>query len=290
MFVGHVRFAADGAAEFATGWNEAGAPKETISALSRPAPAEEPRLVRRLRHVERLGAFRDRELPLRRPARPRRQALLSARPLSSAESAERRPARSVAPRPRTPCEILRVQRPAMTRTQRITLAATGLGLFMIFLDALIVNVALPSIQHDFGVGESGLQWVVTAYSLGMAVAIMSAGTLADIFGRRRLYLLGIALFTASSVTCGLARLSRGAQRRPGGAGRGRRDRQRDVARPRLRRLSGSEAEGLGDRHLDGDRVHGARDRADARRLPRRTHRLALHLPGQRARRPGGPRC
>ena len=92
----------------------------------------------------------------------------------------------------------------MTRIQRLTLAATGLGLFMIFLDALIVNVALPSIQHDFQVGESGLQWVVTAYSLGMAVAIMSAGTLADIHGRRKLYLAGIALFTLSSVACGLA--------------------------------------------------------------------------------------
>ena len=93
----------------------------------------------------------------------------------------------------------------MTRTQRFTLAATGLGLFMIFLDALIVNVALPSIQSDFHVGESGLQWVVTAYSLGMAVAIMSAATLADLHGRKRLYLAGIALFTASSIACGLAR-------------------------------------------------------------------------------------
>jgi EmrB/QacA subfamily drug resistance transporter len=93
----------------------------------------------------------------------------------------------------------------MSRIQRFTLAATGLGLFMIFLDALIVNVALPSIQTDFRVGESGLQWVVTAYSLGMAVAIMSAGTLADIHGRRRLYLAGIALFTLASVACGLAR-------------------------------------------------------------------------------------
>ena len=92
----------------------------------------------------------------------------------------------------------------MTRAQKMTLAATGLGLFMIFLDALIVNVALPSIQHDFGVGEAGLQWVVTAYSLGMAVAIMSAGTLADLFGRRKLYVIGIALFTAASVMCGLA--------------------------------------------------------------------------------------
>jgi EmrB/QacA subfamily drug resistance transporter len=92
----------------------------------------------------------------------------------------------------------------MTKIQRLTLAATGLGLFMIYLDALIVNVALPSIQTDFKVGESGLQWVVTAYSLGMAVAIMSAGTLADIFGRRKLYLAGIALFTVSSVACGMA--------------------------------------------------------------------------------------
>ena len=92
----------------------------------------------------------------------------------------------------------------MTRTQRFTLAATGLGLFMIFLDALIVNVALPAIQSDFKVGEAGLQWVVTAYSLGMAMAIMSAGTLADIYGRRKLYLVGIALFTAASVACGMA--------------------------------------------------------------------------------------
>ena len=92
----------------------------------------------------------------------------------------------------------------MTRTQRFTLAATGLGLFMIFLDALIVNVALPAIQSDFKVGESGLQWVVTAYSLGMAVAIMSAGTLADIHGRRKLYLAGIALFTLASAACGMA--------------------------------------------------------------------------------------
>jgi MFS family permease len=92
----------------------------------------------------------------------------------------------------------------MTRTQRFTLAATSLGLFMIYLDALIVNVALPAIQSDFKVGESGLQWVVTAYSLGMTVAIMSAGTLADIYGRRKLYLAGIALFTAASAACGMA--------------------------------------------------------------------------------------
>src|SRR5207249_10244847 len=92
----------------------------------------------------------------------------------------------------------------MTKTQRFAIAATGLGLFMIYLDALIVNVALPAIQSDFKVGEAGLQRVVTAYSLGMAIAIMSSGTAADIYGRRKLYLCGIALFTAASAACGMA--------------------------------------------------------------------------------------
>src|SRR6516164_3039243 len=92
----------------------------------------------------------------------------------------------------------------MNKTQCFTLAATSLGLFMIYLDALIVNVALPAIQSDFKVGEAGLQWVVTAYSLGMTIAIMSSGTAADIFGRRKLYLFGITLFTAASAACGIA--------------------------------------------------------------------------------------
>ncbi|MEO8754355.1 MAG: MFS transporter, partial [Casimicrobiaceae bacterium] len=92
----------------------------------------------------------------------------------------------------------------MDRTQRFTLVATGLGLFMIFLDALIVNVALPDIQREFNVGEAGLQWVVTAYSLGMAVFIMSAATLADLQGRRRWYFAGITVFTLASIACGLA--------------------------------------------------------------------------------------
>ncbi|WP_158017466.1 MFS transporter [Mycobacterium basiliense] len=92
----------------------------------------------------------------------------------------------------------------MNRTQLLTLLATGLGLFMIFLDALIVNVALPEIQRNFAVGEDGLQWVVASYSLGMAVFIMSAATLADLYGRRLWYLTGISLFTVGSIACGLA--------------------------------------------------------------------------------------
>src|SRR5262249_25272171 len=92
----------------------------------------------------------------------------------------------------------------MTTTQRFTLTATSFGLFMIFLDALIVNVALPSIQSDFKVGERGLRWVVTASTIGMTTAIMPSGTAAAIYGRRKLYLGGIALFTAASAACGMA--------------------------------------------------------------------------------------
>ena len=92
----------------------------------------------------------------------------------------------------------------MNRVQKGTLIATGLGLFMIFLDALIVNVALPDIQEDFGVGESGIQWVVTTYAIGMAVLMMSAATIADRRGRRRLYNVSIATFVIASACCGLA--------------------------------------------------------------------------------------
>lgn len=67
----------------------------------------------------------------------------------------------------------------------LLLVATGLGLFMIFLDATIVNVALPAIQHDFSVGESGLRWVVAAYSLTMGMFMMTSASIADRCGRRR---------------------------------------------------------------------------------------------------------
>src|SRR5262245_14453573 len=88
--------------------------------------------------------------------------------------------------------------------QRLTLLATSVGLFMIFLDATIVNVALPDIQHDFNAGEQGLQWVVAAYSLTMGMFIMSAATLADKGGRRRAYTAGMVLFAVSSAICGAA--------------------------------------------------------------------------------------
>jgi EmrB/QacA subfamily drug resistance transporter len=86
----------------------------------------------------------------------------------------------------------------------LVLLATGLGLFMIFLDATIVNVALPDIQSDFDVGEAGIQWVVAAYSLTMGMFMMSAASVADRIGRRRTYVIGIVVFCLASLGCGLA--------------------------------------------------------------------------------------
>lgn len=85
-----------------------------------------------------------------------------------------------------------------------TLVATGLGLFMIFLDASIVNVALPDIQHDFNTGESGIQWVVASYSMTMAMFMMWGATLGDLRGRRLAYVAGIVLFSVASLACALA--------------------------------------------------------------------------------------
>jgi EmrB/QacA subfamily drug resistance transporter len=93
--------------------------------------------------------------------------------------------------------------PPWSAIQKMTVLATGLGVFMIFLDALIVNVALPDIQAHFGVGEAGLQWVVAGYSLGMAVLMMASATMADRMGRRRLYVVGVLVFGVGSVAAGL---------------------------------------------------------------------------------------
>jgi EmrB/QacA subfamily drug resistance transporter len=85
-----------------------------------------------------------------------------------------------------------------------TLGALSFALFMIMLDNTVVNVALPSIQRDLGVGLSQLEWTVNAYALTFAVFMLTGGKLADFFGRRRIFLLGLAIFTLSSLACGLA--------------------------------------------------------------------------------------
>ena len=85
-----------------------------------------------------------------------------------------------------------------------TLAAVSFGLFMIMLDNTVVNVALPAIQEDLGIGLSELQWIVTGYALTFAALMLIGGKLADAYGRRLIFVLGIVVFTGASLWCGLA--------------------------------------------------------------------------------------
>src|SRR4051794_6816955 len=85
-----------------------------------------------------------------------------------------------------------------------TLGAVAVGLFMIMLDNTVVNVALPSIQRDLGADLSSLEWIVTGYALTFAALMLTGGKLADAYGRRLIFVLGIAVFTLASLACGLA--------------------------------------------------------------------------------------
>src|SRR2546426_10212615 len=85
-----------------------------------------------------------------------------------------------------------------------TLVAVAIGLFMIMLDNTVVNVALPSIQQDLGIGISELEWVVNAYALTFGVLLLTGGKLADLLGRRLIFIAGLVIFTGSSLACGLA--------------------------------------------------------------------------------------
>ena len=86
----------------------------------------------------------------------------------------------------------------------LTLAAVSVGLFMIMLDNTVVNVALPSIQNDLDADLSELQWIVTGYALTFAALMLIGGKLADAYGRRKIFVLGIVVFTLASLLCGLA--------------------------------------------------------------------------------------
>src|SRR5258707_10796929 len=98
-----------------------------------------------------------------------------------------------------------------------TLVAVCLGTFMLLLDITIVTVALPDIQRALHSSFADLQWVVDAYALTLAAFLLTGGSLADLYGRRVLYLIGLAVFTGASALCGFAtstlmlQLSRGLQ-------------------------------------------------------------------------------
>jgi EmrB/QacA subfamily drug resistance transporter len=85
-----------------------------------------------------------------------------------------------------------------------TLLVVCLSIFMLLLDITIVNVALPDIQRDLGSSFEDLQWVVDAYALALAALLLASGSLADLQGRRRVFLVGIVLFSAASLLCGLS--------------------------------------------------------------------------------------
>ncbi len=85
-----------------------------------------------------------------------------------------------------------------------TLAAVCTGVFMLLLDITIVNVALPDIQTELDATLSDLQWVIDAYALSLAALLLTAGSLADLYGRRLVFVVGLVLFTIGSIACGLA--------------------------------------------------------------------------------------
>ena len=85
-----------------------------------------------------------------------------------------------------------------------TLVAVSFGLFMIMLDNTVVNVALPSIRRDLGIGVSELEWVVNAYALTFGVLLLTGGKLADLLRRRTIFIAGLVVFTGASLWCGLS--------------------------------------------------------------------------------------
>src|SRR6266545_2471592 len=135
--------------------------------------------------------------------------------------------------------------------------------FMVVLDIAIVNVALPSIQTDLGFSQENLQWVISAYALLFGGFLLLGGRLADLLGRRRIFIAGTILFTVSSLLAGRAL-----------------DPDDDV-----RRRQGAER---GPRRLGRCRSVRRRRGRPARRRPDRRSQLAVDLLRQRADRPRGP--
>lgn len=92
----------------------------------------------------------------------------------------------------------------MGRAERMTLVATILASTVVFLDATVVNVALPAMERDLGMGLAGQQWVVEAYLLALVALMLVGGSLGDHFGRRRIFTLGLVGFGVTSILCALA--------------------------------------------------------------------------------------
>ena len=100
--------------------------------------------------------------------------------------------------------ISAVRNASKGRPAALVLAVVCVAQFMVILDVSIVNVALPNIREDLGMSQSGLAWVLNAYTLAFAGFLLLGGRAADLYGRRRLFLIGVALFGGASLLGGLA--------------------------------------------------------------------------------------
>jgi EmrB/QacA subfamily drug resistance transporter len=110
---------------------------------------------------------------------------------------------------REPCDdgIIRSGNVAVTcskSSRKWVLAATILGSSLAFIDGTVVNVALPALQRDLGANVAGVQWVIEAYSLFLAALLLVGGSMGDRYGRRRIFVIGVAIFAAASAGCGFA--------------------------------------------------------------------------------------
>ena len=148
------------------------------------------------------------------------------------------------------------------RAKRLTLIACILGSAIVFVDQTVVNVALPALRDDLDASLADQQWVVEAYLLLLASLILVGGSLGDLYGRRRIFAIGVAGFGAASLVCAIAPSVEVLIAARGAAGRVRRAARAELAGDHHRRLRPRRAGG-GDRLVDGR--HERRDRASARR-------------------------
>ena len=164
------------------------------------------------------------------------------------------------------------------------------GFMMIILDSTIVNVALPSIQEDLGFSQSSLAWVVNAYLIAFGGLLLLAGRLGDLIGRRRVFLSGLALFTAASLACGLAQsqeLLIGARFIQGIGGA---LTSAVILGMIVTMFPEPREQAQGDRHLQLRRLRRRLDRPARRRRADPGDQLALDLLRQRPDRRRRPRC
>ena len=165
-----------------------------------------------------------------------------------------------------------------------TFVVTSIALVMVTLDNLVVTTALPVIRTDLNAGVEGLEWTINAYTLTFAVFLLTGAALGDRFGRRRMFVIGLGIFTAASALAALAPTIEVLERRSRAAGHRRRDRRPVDADDPQRGCAGGET-GARARRVGRHRRPGGRARSRRRRCRRPGNLLALDLLDQRPDRP-----